>query len=164
MPPYSCGILTVSTKGAHGARKDTSGPNLQAILEEQAFRVTAYEIVADDPDRIRTVLLDWVDNRKIDLIVTTGGTGVAPSDRTPEATRLVIEREVPGIAETMRRESFKKTSHAVLSRGTAGIRKATLLINLPGSKKAAQENLEAVLPALPHAISKIKGGTEDCGG
>lgn len=161
--PYKCGILTISDKGSRGEREDTSGPNLQAILTANDFQVAAYTVVPDQVDRIRECLTTWVDKEGLDLIVTTGGTGVAPSDVTPEATRPILDREIPGIAEAMRLASLQKTPNAILSRAIAGIRKQCLIINLPGSKKAAQENLEAVLPALPHAIYKIQGGTKDCG-
>ena len=163
MNAYSCGILTVSDKGSRGEREDTSGPNLKKLLTENGFSVVAYEIVADQPDDISRVLTDWADNRAIDLILSTGGTGVSPSDLTPEATRPILEREIPGIGEAMRQASLLKTPNAILSRGIAGIRKQSLIINLPGSKKAAQENIEAVLAALPHAIYKLQGGTKDCG-
>lgn len=159
----ACGILTVSDKGSRGERRDTSGENLKKILAAGGFMVTAYAIVPDRPEAIRETLLDWVDNRALDLIVTTGGTGVAPSDLTPETTKEILDREIPGISEAMRQASLLKTPHAVLSRGVAGIRKQSLIINLPGSEKAAQENIEAVLPALGHAVYKIKGGAADCG-
>lgn len=164
MTHYSCGILTVSDKGARGEREDTSGPNLKEILAEAHFSIVAYDIVPDREEVIAATIMTWVDTRGIDLVVTTGGTGVSPSDVTPEATRKVIDREVPGIAEAMRLASLQKTGMAMLSRAVAGIRKQSLVINLPGSKKAAAENLAAVLTALPHALDKIKGGTEDCGG
>ena len=160
----TCGVLTLSDKGARGEREDRSGPLLQEILAGQGFTVTAYTILPDQEELIAAALADWADNKQLDLIVTTGGTGVSPSDRTPEATRLVIEREVPGLAEAMRQASLSKTIQAVWSRGIAGIRKQSLIINLPGSRKAAQENLEAVLPALEHGIRKMKGDTTDCGG
>ena len=163
MTSYTGGILTISDKGSRGERKDTSGPQLQAMLSEQGFSVVAYTIVPDEIAIIQETLRTWADEKKIDLILSTGGTGVSPSDLTPEATRAILDREIPGIAEAMRLASLQKTPNAILSRGIAGIRKQSLIINLPGSKKAAQENLEAVLPALQHAIYKIKGGTKDCG-
>lgn len=161
--PYSCGVLTISDKGSRGEREDTSGENLKAVLAAQGFAVTCYGIVPDREQAIADTLVNWIDELHVDLVVTTGGTGVAPSDVTPEATRRVIEKEIPGIAEAMRQASLQKTVNAVLSRGIAGIRKESLVINLPGSKKAAAENLEAVLAALPHAIDKIKGNPADCG-
>ena len=163
MTTYSCGVLTVSDKGFRGDRQDTSGENLKKKLSENGFSVVAYSIVPDEVEAIGKVLIEWVDERHIDLIVTTGGTGVDPKDVTPEATQALIDREVPGIGEAMRQASFRITPHAVLSRNIAGIRKQSLIINLPGSKKAAEENLATVLAALPHALYKIKGGKGECG-
>lgn len=163
MTSYTSGILTISDKGARGEREDTSGPQLRVMLSEQGFSVVAYAIVPDEVAIIRETLQKWVDEDSIDLILSTGGTGVSPRDLTPEATRPLLDREIPGIGEAMRQASLQKTPNAILSRGIAGIRKNSLIINLPGSKKAAQENLAAVLPALPHAIYKIKGGAKDCG-
>jgi molybdopterin adenylyltransferase len=159
---YSCGVLTVSDKGAQGERKDTAGPLLQLILEESGFRVIARAVVPDEEEEIRKAVCDWTDRQRIDLVITAGGTGLSPRDITPEATRPLLDREIPGIAEAMRTASMKKTPHAMLSRGLAGIRGQSLVINLPGSEKAAQENLEAVLQALPHALYKLKGGDRDC--
>ena len=163
MTIYTGGILTISDKGSRGEREDTSGPQLKAMLSEQGFSVVAYAIVPDEINIIRETLQAWADVDKIDLILSTGGTGVSPSDLTPEATRAILDREIPGIGEAMRQASLQKTPNAILSRGIAGIRKQSLIINLPGSKKAARENLEVVLPALQHAIYKIKGGSKDCG-
>ncbi len=163
MTAYTGGILTISDKGSRGEREDTSGPQLQAMLIEQGFSVVAYTIVPDEIAQIQETLRAWADEKKIDLILSTGGTGVSPSDQTPEATRAILDREIPGIGEAMRAASLQKTPNAILSRGIAGIRKQSLIINLPGSKKAAQENLAAVLPALQHAIYKIQGGAKDCG-
>jgi molybdopterin adenylyltransferase len=160
---FTCGVLTLSDKGSQGQREDKSGQNLQKILAGQGFSIVVYAILPDQEEQIVTTLLDWVEQKQLDLIVTTGGTGVSPSDRTPEATRRVIEQEVPGLAEAMRQASFTKTIQAVWSRGIAGIRDQSLIINLPGSTKAAQENLEAILPALAHGIRKIKGDMTDCG-
>ena len=161
---YSCGVLTLSDKGARGEREDTSGALLKEMLTGYGFKVIAYEIIPDRQDLIESTLILWVDEKKIDLVVTTGGTGVSPSDRTPEATRRVIDLEIPGIGEAMRQASLAKTKNAIWSRGIAGIRKESLIINLPGSKKAAKENIEVVLPALEHGIYKLKGGMADCGG
>ncbi len=160
---YSCGVLTLSDKGARGEREDTSGVLLKEMLAGQGFRVVAYEIIPDRQALIESTLTAWVDEKKIDLIVTTGGTGVSPSDRTPEATRRVVDLEIPGIGEAMRSASLVKTGNAIWSRGIAGIRNQSLIINLPGSKKAAKENIEVILPALHHGIYKLKGGTADCG-
>jgi molybdenum cofactor synthesis domain-containing protein len=161
---FTCGILTLSDKGSRGERQDSSGPLLRKLLTAQGFTVTAYEILPDQEELIAAKLAAWADEQRLDLIVTTGGTGVSPSDRTPEATRQVIEREIPGLGEAMRAASLRKTAQAVWSRGIAGLRGQTLIINLPGSAKAAEENLEAVLPALAHGIEKIQGSTADCGG
>ncbi len=161
---YSCGVLTLSDKGSRGEREDTSGVALQKMLTQSGYRVVAYQIIPDREELIATTLRSWVDEKKIDLIITTGGTGVSPSDRTPEATRAVIELEIPGIGEAMRQASLAKTKNAVWSRGIAGIRGRSLIINLPGSERAARENLEVVLPALAHGLYKLQGGTADCGG
>ncbi|MCW5206144.1 MogA/MoaB family molybdenum cofactor biosynthesis protein [Desulfobulbus sp. F5] len=161
--PYICGVLTLSDKGSRGERQDTAGPLLKEMLVAQGFTLAAYKIIPDCEELIVSTLLEWADEKRLDLIVTTGGTGVSPSDHTPEATRRVIEREVPGIGEAMRQASLAKTVQAVWSRGIAGIRGQCLIINLPGSERAAKENLHAVLPALEHGIRKIKGDATDCG-
>ena len=160
---YTCGILTLSDKGSRGEREDTSGALLKKILAGQGFRIVAYEVIPDRQELIESTLISWVDEKRIDLIVTTGGTGVSPSDRTPEATRRIIELEIPGIGEAMRQASLAKTKNAIWSRGIAGIRGQSLIINLPGSEKAAGENIEVVLSALEHGMYKLKGGTADCG-
>lgn len=160
---FSFAVVTMSDKGSRGEREDSSGKLLQELLKADGYTLKAYTIVPDDQEIIVKTLLDLIDSRKIDLIVTTGGTGVAPSDVTPEAMQEVIEKDIPGMAEAMRAASLQKTSHAVLSRARAGIRGKSLIINLPGSKKAARENIEVLLAALPHALDKIQGGTSDCG-
>ena len=160
---YRCGVLTLSDKGSRGEREDTSGPLLQEMLRAQGFTIAQAMIIPDRQSLIEETLLQWVDEEHLDLIVTTGGTGVSPTDQTPEATRAVIDREIPGLAEAMRTASLEKTIQAVWSRGIAGIRKNCLIINLPGSKKAAGENLQAILPALEHGLDKLKGGDADCG-
>lgn len=159
---FTCAVLTISDKGARGERLDTSGPQLQKQLAGAGFRVISSAVVPDQPGLIREAITRWVDEKSIDLIITTGGTGVSPTDRTPEATRSLLDIEIPGIGEAMRMASLAKTPNALLSRGIAGIRKKSLIINLPGSEKGARENLEVVLPSLNHAIYKIKGGTKDC--
>lgn len=161
---FCCGVLTVSDKGSQGERRDTSGPAIVEMLESTGLAVIATAIVPDREEAIRETLVQWVDRLHLNLIVTTGGTGVAPSDVTPEATRRVLDREVPGIGEAMRGASLSKTPHAMLSRGLAGIRNTCLIINLPGSERAVRENLEVVLAALPHALAKIRGDEADCGG
>jgi len=158
-----CGVLTLSDKGARGEREDTSGPRIREMLRGEGFDVVEYQLLPDRQELIEQTLKTWADALGLDLIVTTGGTGVAPSDRTPEATRAVIEREVPGVAEAMRAASLRKTVRAIWSRGIAGIRGGCLILNLPGSRRAAEENLEVVLPALAHGLEKLKGSTADCG-
>ena len=154
---YHVGILTVSDRGARGDYEDRSGPLLaQIITERTAWRVVRQEIVADDIATIAEALKTWC-SQGVHLILTTGGTGFAPRDVTPEATRLVIERETPGISEALRAESLKVTRHAMLSRSIAGIRGQTLIINLPGSPKAVRENMNVVLPVLPHALDLLNG-------
>jgi len=155
-------VLTISDKGSIGQRQDTSGPAVAEVLKTIGAEVVKYEIVPDEIEIISGRLRQYADSPGIDLIITTGGTGVAPRDLTPEATRLVIDREVPGMAEAMRMESFKKTPHALISRAIVGIRKQTLIINLPGSPKGATENLQFILKAIPHAVEKIKGDPSDC--
>ena len=164
MTEYTVGVLTLSDKGSIGEREDTSGAMLKELFAAcEGFKVVAYQVIADNQALITSTLIQWVDEENIDLVVTTGGTGVSPSDQTPEATRTVIEREVPGLAEAMRQASLEKTVQAVWSRGIAGIRKGSLILNLPGSEKAARENIAAVLPALSHGLYKLKGGSADCG-
>jgi len=155
-------VLTISDKGSVGQRKDTSGPAVAEVLKTIGAEVVKYEIVPDEIEIISGRLREYADSLGIDLIITTGGTGVAPRDLTPEATRMVIDREVPGMAEAMRMESFKKTPHALISRAIVGIRKQSLIINLPGSPKGATENLQFILKAIPHAVEKIKGDPSDC--
>ena len=160
--PWRVGILTLSDKGSRGEREDLSGAAIRELLDPALFEVLEYKIIPDEQETIVAALVDWVDTKRLDLILTTGGTGVAPRDVTPEATRAVIEREVPGMAEAMRWASLQKTPHAVISRAVAGIRRQTLIVNLPGSPKAVRENLAVLLPALPHTIEKIKGDPSEC--
>ncbi|MBN1547095.1 MAG: MogA/MoaB family molybdenum cofactor biosynthesis protein [Syntrophaceae bacterium] len=159
---FSFGIITVSDKGSRGERLDTSGQEIRTILEQQGFSFADYVIVPDEQNEISAVLCRYADEKRIDLIVTTGGTGVSPRDVTPEATLKILDKEIPGMAEAMRRESAKITPHAMISRAIAGIRGASLIINLPGSPKGVRENLGTVLPALKHAMEKIKGDPSDC--
>lgn len=159
--PYRIGVLTLSDKGARGERVDESGRILRemvALLGE----VVCYRIIADEVSDIVQVLQSWSDVEGLDLILTTGGTGLSPRDVTPEATRQAIDREVPGMAEAMRQASLAKTPHAMLSRAVVGIRRSTLILNLPGSPRGVRENLEVVLPVLPHALAKLKGDPADC--
>jgi molybdopterin adenylyltransferase len=156
-------IITLSDKGSKGDREDESGQTIRQMVAGIHAVVSHYEILPDEKQRIIDVLKSLSDSCSIDLILTTGGTGVAPRDVTPEATLAVIDRELPGMAEAMRAESLKKTPHAMISRAVAGIRKQTLIINLPGSPRAVRENLAVILPAIPHTIEKIQGDPSDCG-
>lgn len=156
------GILTVSDKGASGEREDLSGEAIRSALEAAGVKVARSAIVPDETEQIRTSLIEWSDRDGIDLILTTGGTGFSPRDVTPEATAAVIERPAPGIGEAIRAEGMKKTPHAILSRGVAGIRGGTLIINLPGSPKAVRESLDAVMTALIHGIEVLKGRAVEC--
>ena len=148
-------ILTVSDRSARGERPDASGPALKEKVLAQGWQVNQEGIVPDDLLVLKDTLAQWADGRRFDVILTTGGTGFAPRDITPEATQAVVQRSAPGLAEAMRAESLKITPHAMLSRGIAGIRDRTLIINLPGSPKAALENLEVVIPVLPHAAQLL---------
>ncbi|MCD6268881.1 MAG: MogA/MoaB family molybdenum cofactor biosynthesis protein [Deltaproteobacteria bacterium] len=162
---FNAAILTISDRGSRGERQDLSGPALKKkLLEAEIFTVVREQIVSDEPAEIETVLKQWSDKDQVDLILTTGGTGFSPRDLAPEATAAVIERPAPGFAEAMRAESLKITPHAMISRAVSGIRKSTLIINFPGSPKAARECLEIVLPALSHALQKLAGDPSDCGG
>jgi len=151
------GILTLSDRSAKGERLDASGPALADLVRAQGWSVAKQAILPDDESAIRTALIEWADSGEVDIILTTGGTGFAPRDITPEATRAIIERDAPGLAETMRTESLKKTPHAMLSRAVAGIRGRTLIVNLPGSPKGALENMQTILPVLPHAVQLLTG-------
>ena len=150
-------ILTISDKGSQGTRHDKSSEVIREVVAGIEGNVVKYDIVPDEPEIIAGKLIEWSDSRKIDVILTTGGTGLAERDVTPEATLSVIEREVPGIPEAMRAKSLEKTPMAVLSRSVAGLRGKCLIINLPGSPKAVGECLEAILTAIPHAVEIIKG-------
>jgi len=156
------GVLTLSDKGAAHLREDKSGPVVSGILRALGMEVVIEDIIPDDHDLIRERLLSWCDRLRLDLVVTTGGTGLSPRDVTPEATLSVIERRVPGMEEAMRAEGMKKTPHAMISRAVVGARGRTLIVNLPGSPKAARECLEAVAPALGHALAKLGGDTTEC--
>jgi molybdopterin adenylyltransferase len=153
-------VLTVSDRVARGERRDISGPALRERLEQALHRVVEMALVPDEPPEIEAVLRRWADAGDVDLVLTTGGTGIAPRDRTPEATLEVCERTVPGIAEVMRHAGLSKTPHSMLSRGVAGVRGQTLIVNLPGSPRAAVECLESILPALPHAVELLSGSPD----
>ena len=158
---YRIGILTLSDKGARGERVDSSGP-LLATLVADLGPVVKTAIIPDDAATIEATLCAWADAEHLQLILTTGGTGLSPRDVTPEATLRVVDRLVPGMAEVMRAASLAKTPHAMLSRAVVGIRGATLIINLPGSPRGASENLAVLLPALGHALAKLQGDPADC--
>jgi len=155
-------IVTMSDKGSRGEREDTSSEEIKKLLYEIPAELIEYTIIPDERKTISDTLIKLCDELQVDLIVTTGGTGVGCRDVTPEATKDVIDREVPGMAEAMRMASLKKTPHAMISRAVVGMRKATLIINLPGSPKAVRENFSVVLPAIKHAVEKIKGDDADC--
>lgn len=155
-------IITISDRGACGKREDTSGPEIARMLESEGMEIIGRRIIPDEKEMICRMLLEWCDRGDADLILTTGGTGVSPRDVTPDATRMVIDREIPGMAEAMRRQSSAVTPHAMISRALAGIRGRTLIINLPGSPKGARENLSVLFPALTHAIEKIRGDESEC--
>ncbi len=157
------GILTISDKGSIGEREDLSGKVIEEAVKKIDGEVKYYQIIPDEKDIIQEELIKAVDKLHLDLILTTGGTGLAKRDVTPEATLAIIEKEVPGISEIIRSESFKKTNRAILSRGMAGIRKESLIINLPGSPKGVRESLEIILEALPHGIEILIGQATECG-
>jgi molybdenum cofactor synthesis domain-containing protein len=160
---FTAGILTISDKGSRGERHDKSGEAIREILSVNDARIVNYDIVPDEKELIIEKLIKWADEDSLDVVITTGGTGLTPRDVTPEATLAVVDRIVPGFAEAMRAESLKKTPHAMLSRAVVGTRGQCLIINLPGSPKAVRECLEVILPALPHAVETLKGQAGECG-
>ncbi len=160
--PISAGILTISDRGAAGQRIDESGELIRQIAGQHAFRVAGYKLVPDEKKDIKRALLHFSDELGLDVIFTTGGTGLSPRDVTPEVTAALLDKPVPGIAEAMRLAGLKYTPYAMLSRAVCGIRGRSLILNLPGSPKAVAECLEAVMPTLPHAVLKIKGDMSEC--
>jgi len=153
-------VLTVSDKGSKGEREDLSGPLIGEMIKKIGAELKYYEILPDEKKLIKEKLIEY--SRKVDLILTTGGTGLSPRDVTPEATLEVIDKQVAGIAEAMRSEGLKKTSRSMLSRAVAGVKGRSLIINLPGSPKAVKENLAIILDVIPHAIEKLKGDPSEC--
>lgn len=160
---FAVGIITVSDKGYAGEREDTSGAVIEKTIERIEGKTTSYCIVPDDIEKIKEAIIRMADEEKLDLILTTGGTGFSPRDVTPEATLSVVERVVPGIPEAMRLAGLQSTPLAMLSRAVAGIRNGSLIINLPGSPKGVKENLEAILPAITHGLQILQGKSTECG-
>ena len=154
------GILTLSDRSSRGERPDSSGPALTRLIQAEGWSVVKQSILPDEESAIREILIEWADGAELDVILTTGGTGFSPRDVTPEATRAIIDRDAPGLAEAMRAASLKITPHAMLSRIVTGIRKKTLIINLPGSPKGAVENFQMVMPVLGHAIKLLQESPE----
>jgi molybdenum cofactor synthesis domain-containing protein len=159
---FNAGVITVSDKGSRGERVDRSGQEIVSMLKDIGANIAYSTIIPDEKDKIKEILIDCTDRMKLDLIITTGGTGVSPRDLTPDATLEVIDKEVPGMAEAMRRVSAAITPHAMISRAVVGIRGRSLIVNLPGSPKAVRENLAVILPALKHAVEKIRGDDAEC--
>ncbi len=159
---YTAGVLTVSDSAAHGERIDESGPMISRLLEQNNYKVVLQKIVPDEKEEIRETLIEWVDKAAVDLIFTTGGTGLTPRDITPEATRSVIRQEIPGISEAIRVKGLEFTARAMLSRGISGVRDRTLIINLPGSPEAVSQGMRIVLPIIRHALNKIRGDLTPC--
>jgi molybdopterin adenylyltransferase len=159
---FPTGVLTISDKGSQGKRVDESGKTAVSLLQGAGFSVVQTKIIPDDREQITRTLIEWAEKDCLSLVVTSGGTGLSPSDVTPQAMKEVIDFEVPGMAEAMRAESLKKTPHAMISRAMAGVRKRCLIINLPGSPGGVKDNLSVVLPALKHALEKLAGDPTDC--
>ncbi len=159
---FSFAVITMSDSGVRGKREDTSGQALIELFGDEGYQLCLYKIVADRSEDIVEAVRAAIDDHGADLVLTTGGTGVSPTDVTPEAMDELIEREIPGMAEAMRAASLRVTPRAVISRGRAGIRGRSLIINLPGSRKAALENISVLLPSLEHALEKIQGSKADC--
>lgn len=160
---FTVGIITASDKGAAGLREDISGKVIREMMEGAGYRVVKYKMVPDERIVLADTMKNFIDQEQVDLVLTTGGTGFSPRDWTPEATKDIIHREAPGIAEAMRYHSLSITPKAMLSRGVAGIRNKSLIINMPGSPKAVRENLECILPALGHGLEILIGKATECG-
>ena len=159
---FLSGVLTVSDKGSAGLREDESGKIVAEMLKAEGFQVAKKEIVPDDRQKISERIIQWIDQDGLSLVITSGGTGLSPSDVTPQAMEEIIDYQIPGIPEAMRAASLLKTPHAMISRAMAGVRGTSLVINLPGSPGGARDNLSVVLPALKHALMKIQGDPSDC--
>lgn len=159
---FRAGVLTISTKGSQGRREDESGELAARMLQEEGFSVIKKGIVPDERQQIVDTLVEWVDNLGLSLIITSGGTGLSPTDVTPQAMERAVDYQVPGMAEAMRAESLKKTPHAMISRAVVGVRGSCLIINLPGSPSGVKDNLTVLLPALKHALSKLGGDPSEC--
>jgi molybdenum cofactor synthesis domain-containing protein len=158
---YNAGILTISDKGSNGLRIDSSGDYIIKVFRSLDIDVAKYEIVADEEPVIAKTLSLWADSDEVDFIVTTGGTGISPRDVTPEATKSILDKEIPGITELMRSDGYSKTPTAILSRAIAGVRRNCLIINLPGNPRAVEEYLELLMPVIPHAIETLQGRMGD---
>ncbi len=155
-------IITVSDKGSRGEREDLSGKLIEDILKSEGMTIVLKDIIPDEYDVISTKIIEAIDKLGADVVLTTGGTGFSHRDVTPEATKVVMDREAPGIAETMRNESYKITPRAMLSRGTSGIRGQSLIVNLPGSPKAVRESMAVILSVLPHGVEVLRGEAHEC--
>ena len=162
METFTVAVLTASDKGSRREREDESGRVIHEMVAAAGGRVVAYDVVPDDIAVLRDKLTEYADTTKVNLVLTTGGTGLSPRDNTPEATLSVIDKLVPGMAEAMRSFGLQKTPHAMLSRAVCGVRRQTLIINLPGSPRAVRENLGVVIPAIPHAIHVLCGQANEC--
>ena len=158
-----CFLLTISDRGFLGKRIDETGNALKKILKSKGFKISGYKLVPDEKKMIEEAIKEATDVLNFDIVITNGGTGLSPRDITPDVTKKLLDYEIPGIAEAMRSYGYKNTVRAVLSRSVAGVRDKSIVINLPGSIKGAIESLEAIIDALPHAIEKLHGSTEDCG-
>lgn len=159
---YTVGIITASDKGSRGERVDESAKVIREMVTQAGYEVIAYEIVPDEKDQLKAKMIEFADEKKVNLILTTGGTGFSKRDVTPEATLAIVDRQVPGIAEAMRYESLKITPKAMLSRAVSGLRGDTLIVNLPGSPKACKENLQVILGPVKHGIEILLGEAAEC--